>query len=289
MVDNHSNHSVKDPSDSPKSRETIDSKESLSDYEDYDKELLINSTKAAKLYSKHIPLSYLKNSSNISTNYFIDLMSLPKTLAILNIVFRLLNYDIYCFDLIRWANEGHIPYNNCLTCFPEDWILIFSDFQTFTSYCVPSNKTIHILSAKIAKYIKIESFPRPDLRKLLFRFTKDFNLPKDIVSIIELNYNLFEHFPAVVDRMSKNWGSMGMPSYERWTLLVIILVLKKIFVLNDSTEKQMSRIDDKTDDLFIWDEWESYSRLRLELIRSHIIPIYSKYLMTLYFNFFNFL
>jgi hypothetical protein len=253
--------------------------ESDDNYDDYDKELMRNLTKTTKIFSKFIPLSYLKKSNNIGSNYFIDFMSLPKTLAILNIAFRLLNCNIYGFDLIRWSSEGHIPYLNCLTCFPEDWEIISNDYHTFTSSCTPSTKTLNILSAKIAKHIKINSFPRPNLKVLLKRFVKDFNLPKSIVKIIQNDYNLFSHFPNKLEKTTKNCRIMNcLPFYERWALMAIVMLLKRIFVLDDTTERRLSECAKNHQNLFIWDEWEKYTRLRFQLIKSYT-PLYGRFVL----------
>ncbi|CAG2120612.1 unnamed protein product, partial [Medioppia subpectinata] len=175
-----------------------------------------NLTETTKLYAKYIPLSYLKNSKYIASDYFIDFMCLPKTLAILNIAMRLLSYDIFTIDLIRWANDGRIPYQNCMTCLPEEWLFISNDFHTFTSSFIPSYQTINTLSAKIAKHI----------------------------------------------------------AYERWALMAIVLVLKRIFLLNDSSEKRLSYYSRDLNQYFNWYEWEQYSRVRLELITSYTTSLY---------------
>ncbi|CAG2167108.1 unnamed protein product [Oppiella nova] len=63
------------------------------------------------------------------------------------------------------------------------------------------------------------------------------------------------------------------PYYERWALMAIVLVLKKIFILNDSTEKRLSDCDLK--DFFSWSEWEQYSRVRLDMIYSYTCSLYT--------------
>jgi len=66
-----------------------------------------------------------------------------------------------------------------------------------------------------------------------------------------------------------------MPYYEVWTLMSIVLTLKRIFILNDSSEKRLSLSVENDNNLFIWDEWERYTRVRVELIRCYFIPSYT--------------
>ncbi|XP_054166655.1 uncharacterized protein LOC128964122 [Oppia nitens] len=246
---------------------------------DFDRELIDNLTKSTKLFSKFIPLSYLKNSRNISSNYFLDFVSLPKTLAIINITLRLMKTDIFCFDLIRWAQQRHIPYYNCTNCLPDDWLFIPNDFEAFTSRYIPSYFTINLLSGKIADYIGIECFPKPDIGKLMERLIKDLNLPTDLIEIIEEHYDLFQHFPDVMDR---NYNVLlkicdkplpSVPHYERWAAMIIVVVLKQLFMLNDSSEMRLSHYAVNVTDVFNWCQWEQYCQHRLKVIQQYNIPL----------------
>ncbi|CAG2102886.1 unnamed protein product [Medioppia subpectinata] len=64
------------------------------------------------------------------------------------------------------------------------------------------------------------------------------------------------------------------PAYERWALMAIVLVLKRIFLLNDSSEKRLSHYSRDLNQYFNWYEWEQYSRVRLELITSYTTSLY---------------
>jgi hypothetical protein len=69
-----------------------------------------------------------------------------------------------------------------------------------------------------------------------------------------------------------------LPFYERWALMAIVMLLKRIFVLDDTTERRLSECAKNQQNWFIWDEWEKYTRLRFQLIKSYI-PLYGRFVL----------
>ena len=258
----------------------IDDDDNDSREDNYDKELIRSAPAFTRRILRQRGVLKCKTSNIMLNDYFNELMTLPKTLAILNIVFRLMSVDIYLFDLIRWVNEAHIPFRYCFSVLPQDWLFIFNDFSTFANKYSPCAKNLSILSVQLAKYLELKHIPRPNLTKLMHRLARDLNLPKDIVCLIESEYNLLEHFS---DELSPLWEAGDhcrprayMPLFERWALMAIVAVLKRLFEspdkMSDSTEDcecMSMRVNEEEMSLFIWNDWLKYTRLRLDLIHSY--------------------
>lgn len=243
--------------------------------EEIEKRSLETLTSLNQKLLKVLPLEYLSKSRNMYalTETFVELMSLSKTLAILNIALRKRGDNIFVCDLIRWANDYSIPYFNSLNHLPKEWKILPNDIRTFTPISSPSFKNINIITAKIASRIRLKDFPNPDMKALVLRFLHDLNLPLEIADIIDIDYNLFQHFFKELDT-SRHLKKF--PSFDHWAFLAIVLVLKVYFGLDGTTEYKLSELATEKNNLFSWKKWERFTRLRLQLMKLYYVPFFEQ-------------
>lgn len=252
---------------------------------DYEQDLMKNAPEFTReMVYKRGSNKCKRNAVNHYNRYFDQLMTLPKTMAILNIVFRLMKSDIYLFDLIRWADERHIPFKYCFSVLPQEWLFISNDFNTFATERPPSADNLSFLSVQMIQYLGVTRIPPPNLTKLLDRFAKDLNLPKDIVWLIDSEYNLMDFFGKDLEPLWKEGCGrfrIKMPVFERWALMAIVLVLKRLFesagklfdsTRDDENDNETEEMDKMKVSLFDWKLWLRYSQLRLDLIESYCPP-----------------
>lgn len=248
-------------------------------------ELKMNFNRTGKQLNKVLPLEYFrKTAARTLNNAFIGHMTLIKTLAILNIVIRKQNLNIFPSDLIRWINEDHIPYKFSALCFPKEWKLMSNDLRTFSCNCLPIAKTINSLTSKIGHFVKVESFPFPDFDKLIKRFLIDLNLPEQIAQIVEEQINLKTYYQnkykdyLTDDKMSLKSTMHKLPNFDGHALMAIVIVLRIIFGFNGKQEYVMcdSLNEEEHERIFCWKEWEEYAKTRINLIKSYYIPLFGE-------------
>lgn len=209
-------------------------------------------------------------------------MTSCKTLGIIYLALRILNLNVFSFDLVRWINCGHIPFFNTFQLLPNDWHFIINDFHSLNSLYSPQPNAINQHSTNIANLIGVKELKVPSMRKLIFRFVDDLNLPHLLSDLI---VNLFESrfceekkVRELVKKSIQDGGSI--PEYESIALAMIILTLKKLFGVNGIFEKDVSRKllkeGSSSQHLFIWSEWEAHTRIKLESIAKHFFPAFDQ-------------
>ncbi|RWS26680.1 TATA box-binding protein-associated factor RNA polymerase I subunit B-like protein [Leptotrombidium deliense] len=243
------------------------------DTSDEDENLTTRYKKLKTLYNS----GYLTNTKHIhsSSDCFIGILTLPKTIALLNLAMRLSNENIFTGDLLQLINKGCIPYFNALLTFPKDWKVLSTDCRTFVPTSSPTFQNIDTLTVKLANAIKINYLPSFNLIPLIERYVNDLNLPSDIVRIMHFQ-NVFE--TEIFSKMlTKKVSEMKrLPPLETIALMSIVLMLKRLFGLDGKCEYFLSRVAEKSSSNFIWKDWEQYSRLRLDCLKSYYLPLHNQ-------------
>lgn len=258
--------------------------------EDEEQEFLDNVVNGNKVDSEYrnIPRKYLSKRSKVFLDtvpewkhsavyshvhhFFIDLMSLNKTIPILYLALRITRQDVHICELVNFASQGTIPYMNASHILPEEWKTIGQDSPLFCPRKFPSPITMLKNCYHISNLLEISVSP-PEYVPILLRYLEDMNLPTEIIKVIENSSRLKKCVETLFRYDPK---AKQTPNYELRVLALLIVVLKKLFVLDGYSEKVLSDAVKEHESIgcFNWDDWEAYTRLRVNALKRHYLPLY---------------
>lgn len=204
-------------------------------------------------------------------------MTSTKTICFMYIAIRILNYDIYLFDLIRWIKFNNLPYFSVCHLLPSDWLFIENDYLSFVRNVAPQLTQLNTTVTPIVNYLEITKFPLPNIKRLIVRMSTDLNLPyslaKFVCNVFDEQMEKNPNANKVFDKNVKtNWFTV--PEYETIAFSLVFLSLKHLFCINDYRETRLSEKLSKApvDQLFIWSEWEEHIKFKLECFNTFIYP-----------------
>lgn len=174
-------------------------------------------------------------------------MSMPMTLAFCYMSLVWLRESITLSDLLRFVEEGHIPYLNCFQHFPEEMKLYGQDIKIFQVECLPSYTSIKKKMFQLAAFLDLPRFPpiiescflHPNL--LCLKYLMEANLPDELhnwTCRVVKKTGIGEEQFLTFDPVAK---SACLVHYEVQAAAVIVVVLKLLFLLNDKYEWLLSK------------------------------------------------
>lgn len=237
-------------------------------------------TRRSQIYYKMMPKGteekWKKLSYNKATEFAIDMMSINKTLAMLHLALRHTKEGVFPSDLAHLAIVGQLSYMNAAYKLPSEFTLLGSDQKTFSPIAFPTPQQTQILAHKLMNFIRMPLLPLPNLIALLEKFIVDFNLPLDLVKLIVNNKEAHTYLTVETPGYDKKLRHVD---HERKVMALILVVLRKLFVLDGKSEKDISQsvrnLQDK--DAFIWDDWENQARLKLFCLKTYNSTTSKKY------------
>ncbi|XP_060090016.1 TATA box-binding protein-associated factor RNA polymerase I subunit B isoform X2 [Heteronotia binoei] len=173
-------------------------------------------------------------------------MSMPMTLAFCYMALLWLRESITLSDLLRLVMDGHIPYMNAYTDFPEEMKVYVTEFKIFHVESWPVYEDVHKKMQFLATYLELPRFPditdgsffHPNI--LCMKYLMEANLPDDMhnwtcrvvkeIGIGEVDFLTLQPGNKTVRKVK----------YDIIAVAVVIVVLKILFVLNDEYEWQLS-------------------------------------------------
>lgn len=251
----------------------VEEEDSLLEIKNYEELLLQRMPSTSKNLNKVVPLTRMKSYKIASSPMINDLVNKPKLLSFLFITVRLLNFNVYISDLIRWCIQGNIRYIDALLCLPKNWEIMWVDWRSLRDYRVPAYHTIATLTRHMINHcdLSLQMFPEPDIRPLVKRFIGDLNLPKDLLDVVVIKYDRF-----IARKLNKKESALMklIPDFEVIAILAIIFTLRDLFDLLGTTD-QFIAIDQSCpeDELFNWEDWLEYSKTRLNAIKTFILNL----------------
>ncbi|XP_054720699.1 uncharacterized protein LOC129230326 [Uloborus diversus] len=222
-------------------------------------------------YSSHA--RYLKKRRSINKcrpETLVSQMTLSKTLCFCYLGLIYIEDQFTLSDVIRFANEGRIPYFNAADCLPSTMKLQYFDYICFTKHTSPDLCKLSMMCAKLVQFLDLPSFKNRSLLPLVCRYVKDLNLSNDLIPVVK---NLLAKFSENHDEWYKKPPSMrskcfSIPVYENRALAFIIIALKMLFVLDGNFEKEHSNVMMKINALnqgnkyFVWNEWYQHCAVK---------------------------
>uniref|UniRef100_A0A182RE36 TATA box-binding protein-associated factor RNA polymerase I subunit B n=1 Tax=Anopheles funestus TaxID=62324 RepID=A0A182RE36_ANOFN len=184
--------------------------------------------------------------------------------AILYLALNQVSSTIQISDLLRWWEEGHLPFQNLQQFLPEeidpacysDTIAHLAMGQTFYE--------CRMLVSLMATDLGIVPI-HPDLLPICCRFLSEMALPLDLAPYIA---KVISISPAIKQTV----GYTYFPKYELHAMKYILFIMKLLFGLDGvietkldcSTEKLNESIlaSSKLSKLFVWHEWQRYVTMR---------------------------
>lgn len=252
-------------------QDTKGSSEVFLDKSNYDSVLEDRMSFKCKLFREHISLEKFKDNVSRVSPLANDLIDRYKTLAFLYLTIRMLNYNIYLSDIIRWCYEGNIRFMNVMSCLPKDWEIMWIDLNMFRSNNFPAYHYLTQIIGNMVIHCNIDQkyFPTPNIEHLIKRFIKDLNLPKGLFLVVMKKYSNF------IEYAIQHENAKFFPKYDLIAISSIIMSLRDLFDLNGTTEFNFNLFSNNQqfDNLFLWSKWFEYSKLRLTMIKMFNINI----------------
>ncbi|KAI1308675.1 TATA box-binding protein-associated factor RNA polymerase I subunit B [Halotydeus destructor] len=202
---------------------------------------------------------------------FGDLLTHRKVMAILYISLRLAKTNIYASDLSRWVVARDMTYVNSTCILPINWNFYYHDYWLLNCQAPPSSVGIIKSAGEIAEFIEVDLDAKPDLVALMRRYLVDMNLPLDIVRFVTSNDKFSNSLAEYADRPLSQCAR-----YEVHVLTLILVALKRLFVLDGYTEKVISDAIEAVDHdevLFDFDAWENWTLFRVQLLEGYHFPL----------------
>ncbi|XP_072218175.1 TATA box-binding protein-associated factor RNA polymerase I subunit B [Leuresthes tenuis] len=174
-----------------------------------------------------------------------SLMTMPKTLALIHLALVWSREALTLSDLLRLVKHGHLPYVNAHEQLPEEMKLSGNDALLFHVETVPSHHTVHKEAQLLVLFLQLPAFPPITRQALLhpallsLRYLADANLPDELHRWV---CRLMDRAGmADASRLTFSPESeFVLPRYDILTAALIIVTMKVIFGLDDSTEWELS-------------------------------------------------
>ncbi|XP_020034309.1 TATA box-binding protein-associated factor RNA polymerase I subunit B isoform X2 [Castor canadensis] len=178
-------------------------------------------------------------------------MTVPRTLAFCCLSLIWQRETVTLSDLLRFVEEGHIPYINAFQHFPEEMKIYGRDKGIFGIESWPNYEEIYKNMIEIATFLDLPRFPditedcylHPNI--LCMKYLMEVNLPDEMhgltcqvvkmTGIGEVDFLTFDPI-AKMKRTVK---------YDVQAVAVIVVVLKLLFLLDDNLEWSLSDLAEK--------------------------------------------
>ncbi|KAM4522640.1 TATA box-binding protein-associated factor RNA polymerase I subunit B [Odontesthes bonariensis] len=173
-----------------------------------------------------------------------SLMTMPRTLALIHLALVWSREALTLSDLLRLVKDGHLPYVNAHEQLPEEMKLSGNEALLFHVESVPSHRTVHKEAQLLVLFLQRPAFPPIGPQTLLhpallsLRYLVDANLPDE----------LHRWVCGLMDRAGLTEQSLTvgpesdvvLPQYDILTAALIVVTMKVLFGLDDSTEWDLS-------------------------------------------------
>ncbi|XP_063099644.1 TATA box-binding protein-associated factor RNA polymerase I subunit B-like isoform X2 [Cavia porcellus] len=173
-------------------------------------------------------------------------MTVPRTLALCYLSLLWQREAVTLSDLLRFVEEDHIPYIKAFQNFPEEMKLYGRDKGIFAIESWPDYEEIYKHTVEIATFLDLPRFPD---------ITKDCFLHPNILCVKYLmEANLPDEMHGLIHQVTEmtGWGEVDSLTfdpiakaattvkYDVLAVALIVVVLKLLFLLDDSVEWSLS-------------------------------------------------
>lgn len=200
-----------------------------------------------------------------------DAIGRPFVFALLWLALNQEGDDVQLSDLLRYAKESHIKYNDISSFIPAN-VKSAHAVNSFRKSAdeFQSHLALRTRALAIAHTINLRELRMPDLAKLCRRYVDELCLPPMVAEFAD---KLIAFSPPKMKVHFHNNASMAVPNYEGRAMAYILFIMKLFFGLDNEREQRISvaaqqinvklkELDEKQTPLFVWSEWKQFVEMR---------------------------
>uniref|UniRef100_A0A8C5PRQ1 TATA box-binding protein-associated factor RNA polymerase I subunit B n=1 Tax=Leptobrachium leishanense TaxID=445787 RepID=A0A8C5PRQ1_9ANUR len=216
-------------------------------------------------------------------------MSMQMTLAFCYLSLLWLRESITLTDLLRLVFQGHIPYVKSEQYIPEELKIYGPDIHIFKVQSFPEYSVMKEKIYELAAFLDLPRFPpitencylHPNV--LCMKYLMEANLPDDLhiwTSRVAETVGLDDVTLLTFDPLNKK---KKVIPYEVQAVALIIVALKLLFVLDDSTEWTLARCacrrnkKNKGKTWFDFKEWYKTMKTAIDQSQKELTEEYARY------------
>uniref|UniRef100_T1KZ69 Rrn7/TAF1B C-terminal cyclin domain-containing protein n=1 Tax=Tetranychus urticae TaxID=32264 RepID=T1KZ69_TETUR len=161
-----------------------------------------------------------------------------------------------------------------LLVLPEEWILLpGGDVNVLHPRKVVNIEALERNTVTLKKFLFIQNLPHPNFIEMLKRHIFELNLPFQLIDIVA-NVIDWKVIAKASPQFKIDEKAKIIPCYDVYSFCSIVVVLKKLFILNNEIEFQISDfVRENFHDSFIWKDWLDHTRVLWKLMNHHYLPI----------------
>ena len=242
-------------------------------------------------FDRKVPFSQLNNFSKRLTKYvpnerkqYLDTKSFPgmvsqadymdmsKLISMIYLGIRILDIDIQPSVLLRWIDEGVLPFNQGCNSLPEEWVCLTTDVNSFGMHkCAITVKNLLITASLLHRNLDLPSLAEEDMTKVVQDQIYHLNLPSELFDLMSTDSRFIDYLMKASEPRKQDTFLIRS---ELSSFAALIVLLRKLFILDGKSETKYSERIDENELYFNWKNWESHTRLKLFMITNHIIPTF---------------
>lgn len=230
---------------------------------------------------------YLEREASRGTNFHdkkvgreneVTVVTLQRLLCFLYLGVLTVGDPILLTDILRWAQDGHLPYLHVMNLLPEDAKLWGQQWRAFVRLVLPTIDELALQAAHLAHFLNARhQLQQPPVLPIVMRLVADLNLPLELVNVcaeVLCAHPVMETSWEAPPPRAPRTVPLFSPICELRAAALLLLALKLTFGLDGKREQQLSRAaEDLTArhpeaNLFSWSRWERHARARVLLLRS---------------------
>lgn len=171
-------------------------------------------------------------------------------------------------DLLRWVQSGRIPYLDVSKIVPDDMKFHMNDWKYFGQGQMPSHEQLRFAVGSIGHFLGLTNLPEFPLDELIHKYIIQLDLPAEFHGfVMNLRKNMdicLKYIPTATQKTLCNWEGIAMA--------YIVIMLKSLFALDDSTEVTLSKCSQELMEichtprpLFVWIDWVEHMKNKMML------------------------
>ncbi|KAK3590264.1 hypothetical protein CHS0354_041342 [Potamilus streckersoni] len=161
-------------------------------------------------------------------------------------------------DILRWIKSWKFPYFDLSSILPSDMKRFVGDDRLFGSRRIPTLQSLQKGVGNLAVFMELKNFPEIPMTQLISRYIHQLDLPVEmhgfVIGLVQCQNFTWQYKPVLLNHRLPFWEGMAM-SY-------IIITLKLLLGLDDTTERMISsyaaelvKILQNPHQLFLWEDW----------------------------------
>ncbi|XP_058169598.1 TATA box-binding protein-associated factor RNA polymerase I subunit B-like [Anopheles ziemanni] len=226
-------------------------------------------------------ITALHPSHRVSSGKSDDWSSMCRKSVIISILALALNQvcsQIQIGDVLRWIEEGHLPFNNLEQLLPDELDAACLS-ETLCHMSAPNNIELVRITSFLARDLGILPV-QPDLTEICRRYLGELALPLDLEPYIV-------KLIAISPKIKQGSTVISFPAYEQHAMKYILFVMKLLFCLDNVMESKMDALSADVNrylhdtpkthpQLFVWHEWQRYVAMRRVILEQVHYPTFQQ-------------